>query len=111
MDKSERRLGEREMVPVEVFIIYPRISFETSQSPSPAVAFFRLMDYHGVCYLEGLQHYLHEPALLRLVPLCQAIDVVHIDVIILETGETSRFCWEDLIETHGRKVKQLRSWL
>ena len=85
LDKSERCLGEREMVPVEVFIIYPRISFETSQSPSPAVAFFRLMDYHGVCYLEGLQHYLHELALLRLVPLCQAIDIVHIDVSILET--------------------------
>ena len=44
MARSVIRLGDREIVPEAEFIIHPRISFETLQSPSPALTFFRLIE-------------------------------------------------------------------
>ena len=42
--RSEIRFGERKMVLKEVLMIHPRISLETFQLLSPAIAFFKLME-------------------------------------------------------------------
>ena len=41
---SASRFGERDKVVLVVFIIHPKISLTTAQSPSPAASLFRLME-------------------------------------------------------------------
>ena len=91
---SLKRFVDKYKMAVLLFIIYPNISIDMLQSPSPAAAFFRLteslisLSTAGYMSLRGAQYQFCGSAFFSLVALCQAFDVVRVDICILEAWMT-----------------------